>query len=184
MLKCYTVYYLSTLLSLHAVDGDPMFIAPISLPKKSVSKLLGSEETELAICYEVHGAEDKIYNLVSDTCVSVNTHLTVASNPKIGNIMSRIGITAMDNEGQCHEIEADLYKRSLTDNGQAVEGRKQHKGIMLTKMRDRARITVPNCNGHSVVFWVIYHYFNGADMIKFTIGDGHGLRPASHGLMG
>ena len=72
MLKCYTVYYLSTLLSLHAVDGDPMFIAPINLPMKMVSKLLGSEETELAICYEVHGAEDKIYNLVLDTCVSVN----------------------------------------------------------------------------------------------------------------
>ena len=166
------------------VDGDPMFIAPVSLPKKVVTTLLGHEQTELAICYEVHGVENKTYNLVSDMCVSVNAHLTLASNPKVGNIMSRIGVMAMDNEGQCHQIEADLYQRSLVHNGQAVEGRKQHKGILMTKMRDRARVSVPNCKGHSVVFWIIFHYYNGADMIKFSITDGHGLRPASHGLMG
>ena len=174
----------SCILFLSTVDGDPMFIAPVSLPKIAVIELFGQENTELAICYEVHGAENKIYNLVSDMCVSVNAHLTLASNPKVGNIMSCIGVMAMDNEGKCNQIEADLYQRTLVHNGQAVEGRKQHKGILLTKMRDRARISVPNCKGQSVVFWVIYHYHNGADMIKFTIADGHGLRPESHGLMG
>ena len=155
----------TTLCIYYILFNTVLYCFTVSLPKIAVIELFGQENTELAICYKVHGAENKIYNLVSDMCVSVNAHLTLASNPKVGNIMSRIGVMAMDNEGKCNQIEADLYHRTLVHNGQAVEGRKQHKGILLTKMRDRARISVPNCKGQSVVFWVIYHYHNGADMI-------------------
>ena len=44
-------------------------------------------------------------------------------------------------------------------------------------------VAAPKCNGRRMVFSIIFHYMNGADMIKFIIADGRGLSPSSHGLI-
>ena len=165
------------------IDGDPMFTVPLNIDRKMLSKF-SQKDKQWDLCYEVHGREEKIYNLVSDQCVFVNTHLKIASNPKVGNIMARIGIMAMDRDGKCHRILADLDGKKLTVNGVDVGGRWMRGGIIVRKFGDKVDVAVPNCKGRRMVFSIIFHNMNGADMIKFIIADGRGLSPSSHGLIG
>ena len=159
-----------------------MFTVPLNIDRKMLSKF-SQKDKQWDLCYEVHGREERIYNLVSDQCVFVNTHLKMASNPKVGNIMARIGIMAMDNDGKCHKILADLNGKNLTVNG-VVNNTWLHKGIIVHRFGDKVNVAVPNCKGQRMVFSIIFHYMNGADMIKFIIADGRGLSPSSHGLIG
>ena len=166
------------------IDGDPMFTVPLSINKKMLSQF-SKEDKQWDLCYEVHGREDKIYNLVSDQCVLVNTHLKLASNPKVGNIMARIGIVAKDYDGRCHKIQADLEGKKIIINEMQMKKRTwTGRGISVIKLGDKVRVSVPNCKGHKMVFWITFHFMNDADMIKFIIVDGNGLSPSSHGLIG
>ena len=161
-----------------------MFTVPLSINKKMLSQF-SKKDKQWDLCYEVHGREDKIYNLVSDQCVLVNTHLKLASNPKVGNIMARIGIVAKDYDGRCHKIQADLEGKKVTINDMQMKNRTwMGRGITVIKLGDKVRVSVPNCKGQKMVFWIVFHFMNGADMIKFIIADGNGLSPSSHGLMG
>ena len=182
-----TFIHVHTYVCLHTagnIDGDPMFTVPLSINKKMLSQF-SKKDKQWDLCYEVHGREDKIYNLVSDQCVLVNTHLKLASNPKVGNIMARIGIVAKDYDGRCHKIQADLEGKKVTINDMQMKNRTwMGRGITVIKLGDKVRVSVPNCKGQKMVFWIVFHFMNGADMIKFIIADGNGLSPSSHGLMG
>ena len=161
-----------------------MFTVPLSINKKMLSQF-SKKDKQWDLCYEVHGREDKIYNLVSDQCVFVNTHLKLASNPKVGNIMARIGIVAKDYDGKCHKIQADLEGKKVTINDMQMKNRNWlGRGISVRKLGDKVRVSVPNCKGQKMVFWVTFHFMNNANMIKFIIVDGNGLSPSSHGLIG
>lgn len=123
------------------------------------------------------------YNLVSDTCVSVNAFYSSMIDPSKGNIISKIGVLAEDSRGQCQQIEVDLEGCAALVNGDAVSVYNQD-GVHVMQRTNRVRIAVPNCENIDLVMWVICELQGRQAMIKFVIARGFDLRPTSHGLIG
>ena len=144
------------------------------------------DKGELGLCYEVHGEKNKIFNLVSDSCLSINALLEEPpEKPDIGNVMTQIGVLAKDLNGNCHRILVDVKQRSLKFNNERIVGSRTHNGIHLSKLIKKVEISMPGCiNGTSLSFRIEFNYMNGADMLKIVFSDESGLRQDSHGLMG
>ena len=162
--------------------GDPLFTVPVEVPHNLRDKV---STKRFGLCYEVHGTHNEMYNLVSDYCVSVNTRLTLATNPEVGNIMSEIAILAVDDEGLCHHIHIELYSRSVTFDGETVTAPAIANGVTAKWISTtKLRVAVPNCNKDKVIFLIGFDKMNHAEMLRFTIAKGTGLSQLSHGLMG
>ena len=150
-----------------------------------------------SLCYEVHGEAGKFFNLVSDSCVSVNSHYSRAlDNPNIDlNIVDAIGVRAVSNNGTCVNIRVGLDGCEVTVNGAAIRGRMYRSdGITIRVYPNRVRITVPNCEDTDLVMWVFctsgrtedptnWEYFD-FDFIRFVVMRGLNLNEESHGLIG
>ena len=110
---------------------------------------------EAALCFEVHGADNKYFNLVSDECVSVNSHYVAVD--RFVNIIDEIGIRTVDNAGACSNIRVSLAGCATTINGMPVTSRVSFNGVRVypAGLGSRVRISVPNCNPQfSLVMWV------------------------------
>lgn len=162
--------------------GDPLYAVP----------LFSEDEKEYSLCYEVFGRTNSTFNLVSDTCVSVNAHYGPMDNPQDGNIIDRIGVKAvgMSQSSSCQNILVELAGCSASvHNGTSTVqipegGRYEEDGVSVRSHRNRVRIAVPNCDNVMVVMYVICENRRGQDMIKFVITRGFNLRQSSHGLIG
>ena len=164
-------------MGLDILIGDPLFTCPIYNP--------GGEDMNM--CYEVHGDSDEVFNLISDTCVSVNAHYVPVLDL---NIIGAIGVTAEGSNGECWNIQVDLDQCAVSagKDGNLAEldgGKFSAGGVYVRKTRtDRVRISVPNCDSVKLVMWVICEQRNNIDMIRFEIARGLNLAPTSHGLLG
>ena len=162
-------------------------------------------DSDLYLCYEIHGVADKYFNLVSDECTSVNAHYAQAPVAPSLNIIDSISIVAVDNKRECHHISVDvdgcltrvdeetlkpLPKKRSTQNGMYEES-----GVSVRSYTSRVRISVPNCEDNKLVMWVIcenkplYDARNQLetvpiDTIRFEITRGLNLNEYSHGLLG
>ena len=153
--------------------ADPLFTAPV----------LGGGQ----LCYEIHGKPDIILNLVSDKCTSVNAEYVAMDVAENGNIISSIGVRAIDSDGSCHNIEVRLGTSSPLESlvdGTLVSGVIELDGIRVRTRSDRVRIAVTNCELVDLVMWVMHMEMNGQNMLKFVISRGFNLAPTSHGLIG
>lgn len=136
------------------VVGDPLFTVPLYIP--NIADSLGLEEASL--CFEIHGDHDKYFNLVSDQCISVNSHYVAAD--KFWNIIDEVAIRAVDNSGTCRNIRVSLDACAATVDGFDVTSRMQFDGIQIypAGIGKRVRISVPNCNTrYSLVMWIQCH---------------------------
>ena len=158
----------------NTITGDALYAVRI---------IVDEEGEKLFLCYEVRGQANQHFNLISDTCVSVNALYSPMINPSKGNIISKIGILAEDNNGTCQRIEADLEGCTARVNGAKVTMYNQN-GIHIKRQTNRIRISVPNCETEDLVMWVICEVHRGQPMIKFVVARGLNLRPTSHGLVG
>ena len=156
------------------ITGDPLYEVPV---------IIDEEGNKLFLCYEVRGQANQHYNLISDTCVSVNALYSPMIIPTEGNIIGKIGVLAQDNDGTCHQIEADLEGCTARVNGDVVTMYSQ-SGINVRRRTNRIRIAVPNCETQDLVMWVICEVQRGQPMIKFVVSRGFNLSPTSHGLVG
>lgn len=165
------------------IIGDPLFEAAL---------WIGKEKFDKSLCYEIHGTAGDYYNLISDTCVSVNAHFTPMRNPAAGNIISGIGIRAVGESQSCHNVNiqqdqvnaachtsiGNSSELNVGDhviiNGIAV------KQISMTKVR----VSVPNCEQLPIVMYVKCDNVSGEFMTRFEVLRGANLRPTSHGLIG
>ena len=145
--------------------------------------IIDEENNTVSLCYEVHGERGEYFNLISDTCVSVNALYSSMTDPSNGNIISKIGVLAEDTNGVCQEIEADLNNCTARVNGTVVTMYNQD-GIRVRRRTNRIRISVPNCESTDLVMWVTCEVQGEQSMIKFVVARGFNLRPTSHGLIG
>ena len=113
------------------------------------------------------------------------------ADPTAGNVVSHIGITAIDQDGMCRRIEASLEGCTATvDETTPVEIRIPYinAGISVIRYENRVRISVPNCRTgkHELVIWFICKTVDSqpVNISEFVIADGVNLRPTSHGLIG
>ena len=103
------------------LTGDPLMTVPIY----TGSDVMGSGGWHeagmdiVSLCYEVHGEAEKFFNLISDSCVSVNAHYSRAlTNPNITlNIVDAIGVLAVSNDRTCAIIHVGLNKCQATMKG-------------------------------------------------------------------
>jgi hypothetical protein len=169
------------------VTGDPFFIVPLSLTPNSQSDLF--QENQVALCYEIHGIPGANFNLVSDTCTSVNALYSISSvNPEL-NFISGIGVRAVDVNRNCVDIRVSVAQnctpeiRRGNDDITALP-RFESGGIVVRKTGESVRISVPNCANTQLVMWVKCREVNNQPQLRFDITRGFNLDPTSHGLLG
>ncbi len=162
------------------VIGDPLYTVPVGIDNMN-------------LCYEIHGAPNKTYNLITDDCVSVNAFYSPVRDQ---NIISSVGIRAEGNSQTCRNIRVDLDGCAAFANpmgggnlmslGSSVL---EEDGISVRPYSDRVRIMVPRCNNKlRLVMWVICEQgrpeFEIPSSIRFHVSRGVNLNPTSHGLLG
>lgn len=110
------------------------------------------------------------------------------SNPASGNVISAVGITAVDSLGQCVEISVGLENSCIPviSNGNETSTSTYYNfgSISVVKHGRRVRVLVPNCENSNLIMLVSCREHNGQKMIKFEVTRGVNLRPTSHGLLG
>ena len=110
--------------------------------------------------------------------------------PGNGNIISDIGVNAVDETGSCVQVTVSVRDqctpRVRLSNGTVISGRGfSGGGVSVSKRRsDRVRISVPNCEGVKLVMWVVCEVEGGQEMLRFVVSRGVNLHPTSHGLVG
>ena len=141
-----------------------------------------AEGNKVSLCYEVQGEANQHFNLISDTCISVNA-LYLPHSTDDGNIISKIGVLAEDSSGVCQLIEAELEDCTARVNGNVVT-MYNHDGIHVMRQTNRIRISVPNCGNLDLVMWLICEVRGRQPIMQFVVARGFNLNPTSHGLIG
>lgn len=164
--------------------GDPLFKVPVHIDQRLIDQ--NPALAEACLCYEVHGRDNSTFNLLSDVCTSVNAHYTAMANPVSGNIISAIGVVAIDRNGICHQIEANIDQCSATVDGTplALEASYNNASITVIRYKNRVKIVVPNCGKVELILWFICKSVHNTIISEFIIARGVNLRPTSHGLVG
>ena len=174
------------------VTGNPLMVVPLNVGNSTRIELGLGESDRVSLCYEVHGEANQNFNLVSDTCVSVNAHyMSVRSDVDI-NVIDTIGVRAVGNDNQCRNIQVDLDGCRASVDGVEITMPYRMAGISVRKYTNRVRIA-PNCEDHDLVMWVFclnitftYNYTSTlqSPMIRFVIARGFNLQETSHGILG
>ncbi len=159
-----------------SVVGDPLYSVPIYSSNISLQSV--------SLCFEIHGDVNKIFNLVSDRCVSVNALYASMINPNDGNIITSIGIKAVDNEGTCVNIVVSLSQQCMPVVNSISSMFYSQFGVSVRKRGDKVVVSVPNCENEQLVMWMFCRTIRMEKMLDFTIRRGLNLRSTSHGLMG
>ena len=147
----------------------PVASEEVGLPKK------------MSLCYEVQGQVNQTFNLISDTCVSVNALYSPTTSE--GTSIGKIGVLAKDNAGRCQEIGVDLAECEVRVNGQVVNSTYKQDGVNVRhRGKGKVRIAVPNCKDAIMVIVVTCQARSSA--IPFEVSKGTGLGNTSHGLVG
>lgn len=159
-----------------SVVGDPLYSVPI-YP-------LNSSLMSLSLCFEVHGVSNKVFNLVSDRCVSVNGLYSSMNNPNDGNIITSVGVTAVDNAGSCIQIAVNLSNQCIPMVNSNFVSFYSEYGVSVRKHGNKVIVSVPNCENEQLVMWLMCRTIEQQRMLDFKIQRGLNLRPSSHGLLG
>ena len=149
--------------------GDPLFT--VALPDNNAS-----------MCYQIHGEGGKFFNLISDTCTSVNALFSALPNDSRINRMSEIGIYARDTSGSCAQIQINLDECLGFIGGMPYTSTYSQNSISVRPYPNRWRVSVPNCGSMQAVMWIFCD--SEPDMLRFQIARGDNLTPTSHGLLG
>ena len=170
------------------LTGDPLMTVPIQTEGDSI----------IYLCYEVHGEDDKYFNLISDTCVSVNAHYSkaaIASDNIVLNVVDEIGVRAVSSIGVSVNISVGLEDCKAYVNGVNVTTYNRDR-IYVRTYKNRVRIAVPNgaSSNNDLVMWVFcasgktedavtWQFFN-INFIRFVVVRGLNLAETSHGIIG
>ena len=144
----------------------------ISLPK------YGSR----SLCYGIYGSPNDFYNIISDTCISVNVHFTQHPVRNNENRISSIGIHAVtgDADTPCADIQIDLLNCTARINNKTINTSTFIGNMSVRKFGDRWRVFVPNCERPHALMWITCE----EDMLQFDVSRSSNLSRTSHGLLG
>ena len=160
---------------------DPLLTVPIY-----VHEAPGTKFRKAALCYEIRGHSNAIYNLVSDSCVAVNGEFVQMPSPwQHLNTLGAVGMVAIDNNGHCMSLTVRHNGDCVaTINDQPVLTSYHRNGISVTKSPGNVRIKVPDCEHVDLTMWVMCQKIEGLNMMKYVVTRGLNMHPTSHGLIG
>lgn len=164
-----------------SMDIDPLLTIPLYLHNHPVEVY-----RKVALCYEVRGHSEAIYNLISDKCVSVNGKYKEFVPQSGLNVLGAIGVVVIDNQGECVTIDVEqVVGTCMTKvNGQLLFSSFKKNGVVVDIAHDKVQISAPNCEMVDLVIWIMCQEVAGHDMIKFVVTRGVNMLPTSHGLLG
>lgn len=166
------------------VVGDPFFEVPLSL---SLEKLKNLKTDKLSLCYEIHGIPEKWFNLITDECITVNGFYSTLINNPTQNVIKKIGMRTVDNNGMCVDVFVNIDQCKASVNDVDIVKKYFSGGVSIdVRRRHRVLISVPNCNAASrLIVEVMCEYGKNGDMLKFVVhkglNEGH---KRAHGLVG
>ena len=180
------------------VVGDPLFSVPLTFTREGFENLPRGAKGIPHLCYEIHGQANSSFNLLSDACTSVNAlYSAMETTEPVGfNVLTKIGISALNSINQCVFIEVGLENgctpiiRSSDRDGDGILDpmemiRFESHGVSVAKRRRHIRVSVPNCDGaRRLVMYVMCDLNTSVPMIRFDVTRGINLSPTSHGLIG
>ena len=141
------------------------------------------------LCYEIHGDANQWFNLVTDNCTNVNALYTPLDDKL--NVITKIGVKAVDEDNKCVEILVDRDQCSVSIDDVDLGMESYSSGnISVRKYSNRARISVPNCNDINLIMWVICEERKlpssnvTGEMLKFVVLRGLNYGRRAHGLLG
>ena len=157
-----------------------------------------SEDEVVNLCFEIHGRADKYFNLVSDSCVSVNAHYVRAHRLLGYNIINEITVRAVGLDGTCRNIAVRVSGCQAFIDGTVLNGTFSSAGVSIRTYSNRVRISLPNCQDLDLVMWVFCERNElrgfpeqgepdvnvGVDLLRFVIARGYNIRETAHGLLG
>ena len=154
------------------IIGDPLYTVALT----------NTGEGPQEMCYEVRGSANQHYNLISDSCVSVNALYAPMNQPELGNIMQEIGVRSA-HEAPCLNIRVIREGCRAFVSGMEVNSTSM-QGVTVRRYSNRVRISALNCDQATLVMWVQCVTRGEQDMLHFVVSRGVNLRPTSHGLLG
>lgn len=85
---------------------------------------------DLSLCFEILGQNDKYFNLISDSCLSVNAHYSQSDqNPQI-NIIDEITILLTDYVGE--KVNISVKKECNVQIGDmSIDQNVNHNGVVI-----------------------------------------------------
>ncbi len=183
-----------------SVIGDPLMTVPLYLTNSSAlqSNINLGENEVINLCFEIYGQADKYFNLVSDSCISVNAHYQRANPQLSSNIIDEITVRAAGLDGICRNILVRVGNCQASIDGSVLDETYTSAGISVRMYWNRVRISAPNCQDLDLVMWVFceqtelrgYPELGEPDivvnvsMIHFVIARGLNIRESAHGLLG
>ena len=177
-----------------AVVGDPFFTVPLLVSEEILQRF---NVPKLSLCYEIHGEGEQWFNMITDKCTSVNARYSALA-PSF-NIIDKIGIRTVDDNGQCVNILVDIDGCSASVNNVSLGLLEMYSsgGLKVKRYSNRVRISTPNCNELTLVLWMICEkrafienpdYPTSSvdsDMIKLVVMRGlNAGHSSAHGLIG
>ena len=106
------------------------------------------------------------------------------ADPEDGNMITSVGILAVDNTGQCIgvSVSADgVANITMGSSTQQLTGLYSRHGVTVSRRLHRVRVSVPNCDRVQLVMWLVSER---DQQLRITVTRGLNLRPTSHGLIG
>ena len=171
------------------VVGDPVFYVPLLLSESS------DLEGPLGLCFQIHGEDNDIYNLLTTPCTSVNGLWTAVTNKL--NVITEISVNTVSDD-ECHTVKVQLESCTVVIDGDTIlnqDGNYTVLGGMIVSRIDDSlvEITVDNCK-EPIVLAVecetrLVHDRETknhveTDMLKFSIRRPLAGRVQAHGLFG
>lgn len=171
------------------VSDDMVMTVPLDINPLQI----GVSANTLSLCYQVHGEEDKFYNLLSDDCVSVNAHVSQPYADR--HIIDKIGIRAVGNNETCYDISIERQNCAVSINNQSLQinTRFQEEGIkvFIESLMEipTIHVSVPNCGKPTIdhMFISCTEYTvrdTPIDILQFGSTRGKSQVQPPHGLIG
>ena len=157
-----------------------------------------NENKVINLCYEIHGRDGEYFNLVSDSCVSVNAHYMEAHQLLRNNIIDEITVLTVGLDRVCKNVSVSVSGCRVSVDGTFISSTYSSAGISIRIYENRIRITAPNCQDVDLVMWVFCKQTTlkgspeqgegnitvGVDVLHFVIIRGLNIRETTHGLLG
>ena len=130
----------------------------------------------------MHGSPNDFYNIISDTCTSVNVHFTQHPVRINENRISSIGIRAVTGDADipCANIQIDLLGCRASINNKAVIGSNIIGNMSVKNISNGWRVFVPNCERPHAVMSITCE----ENKLRFDVARTFNLSSTSHGLLG
>lgn len=157
------------------VTDDPLFMVHLTPFDLSPQPLP-------ALCYEVLGKPNLIYNMVSTPCVSINALYSPLDEQR--NVMSVAGVVMVDSSGRCVKVQVNAEDCIPVVGGVRQSYQYNQNGVSVVWTKGLVNIGSPNCGHGSISISISCSSMSDRPILSFTLMRQLQDNVDAHGLVG